>query len=68
MTLLTVRALLTVSQAAYVLGVHPNTLRRWADGGKIPVTRLPSGHRRWTREQIVEVNRKLKGEPTAEAV
>ena len=35
--------LLTIAEAARELGVHQNTLRRWADAGMIPVTRLPSG-------------------------
>ena len=29
-----------------MLGVHPNTLRRWVDEGKLPATRLPGGQRR----------------------
>ena len=47
--------LLTIAEASRELGVHPNTLRRWADAGLIPVTRLPSGYRRWSPEQIEEI-------------
>jgi excisionase family DNA binding protein len=47
--------LLTIKQAAEALGVHPNTLRRWADQGTIPVTKLPSGYRRWTPAQIEQI-------------
>lgn len=39
--------LLTVTAAAKLLGVSPNTLRAWADRGSVPVVRLPSGHRRF---------------------
>lgn len=39
--------LLTVTEAAKLLGVSPNTLRAWADHGALPVVRLPSGHRRF---------------------
>ncbi len=35
-----------ISQAARLLGVSPDTVRRWADGGKLPVTR-DEGGRRW---------------------
>jgi excisionase family DNA binding protein len=50
---------LTISQAAKVLGVHPNTLRRWVDKGQVPAARLPSGHRRFTREQIEAIKDQL---------
>lgn len=53
--------LLTITQAAAALGVHANTLRRWADDGKIPVTRLPSGYRRWSEEQIEQIRQEMTG-------
>lgn len=43
---------LTLSQAAERLGVHPTTLRRWADNGDIPVTVTPGGHRRFLESDI----------------
>ncbi len=43
---------LTLSQAARILGVHPATLRNWADAGLIPSFRTVGGHRRFTREAI----------------
>jgi putative resolvase len=49
--------LLTITQAASRLGVHPNTLRAWADKGLVPHTRLPSGYRRFTPEQVDEIRR-----------
>ena len=52
--------LLTIAEAARELGVHQNTLRRWADAGMIPVTRLPSGYRRWSREQIEEIKATMR--------
>jgi excisionase family DNA binding protein len=36
-------ALLTVSQVAAVLNVHPATVRRWIASGALPATRLPGG-------------------------
>lgn len=43
---------LTLSQAAEFLGVHPTTLRRWADNGDIPVTVTPGGHRRFLTSEL----------------
>lgn len=43
---------LTLSQAADALGVHPTTLRRWADNGAIPVHLTPGGHRRFLESDI----------------
>lgn len=35
-----------------MLGVHPNTLRRWADTGKLAHIRLPGGERRYLLADI----------------
>lgn len=44
--------LLTVSKAAEVLGVHRDTLRDWANGGKIPSIRTQGGHRRFRQSDL----------------
>ena len=44
---------LTLSQAAELLGVHPTTLRRWADNGAVPVKLTPGGHRRFLRADLL---------------
>lgn len=36
----------TVSQAAELLGVSPDTIRRWVDSGELPATRTPGGRRK----------------------
>jgi molybdopterin-binding protein len=36
----------TVGQAAELLGVSPDTVRRWVDNGQIPAARTPGGRRR----------------------
>lgn len=36
----------TVSQAAELLGVSPDTIRRWVDSGELPATRTPGGQRK----------------------
>ena len=43
---------LTLTDAAQRLGVHPTTLRRWADTGEIPVMLTPGGHRRFALTDI----------------
>ena len=43
---------LSLTKAAERLGVHPTTLRRWADNGDIPVYVTPGGHRRFSEADI----------------
>jgi excisionase family DNA binding protein len=43
---------LTLSEVAQVLGVHPSTVRIWANQGKIPVHRTNGGHRRFRRSEL----------------
>ena len=45
--------LLRVSQAALLLNVHPNTVRRWAEQGILTVRRIgPRGDRRFYRSDV----------------
>lgn len=41
-----------LTEAADLLGVHPNTVRAWADQGRIPVHRTGGRHRRFRRDEI----------------
>lgn len=42
-----------VAEAAAILGVSQNTLRAWAEGGKIPVHRNPAnGYRLFRRADL----------------
>jgi len=43
---------LSLSEAGTLLGVHPTTLRRWADSGSIPCFRTPGGHRRFRASDL----------------
>lgn len=47
--------LLTTKAAAKVLGVHHETLRRWADEKRIRHILLPSGQLRFRPEDLREV-------------
>ena len=45
--------MLTVREVARFLHVHPNTLRRWSNNGRIRAYRIsPRGDRRFKREEI----------------
>lgn len=46
------RQWLTLSEASDLLGVHPATLRAWADVGYIRTFRTPGGHRRFLASEI----------------
>ncbi|MCJ7511708.1 MAG: helix-turn-helix domain-containing protein [Anaerolineales bacterium] len=43
---------LSLREASRRLGIHPTTLRRWADSGEIPVLLTPGHHRRFSIEDI----------------
>jgi excisionase family DNA binding protein len=46
------RQWISLNEAAQQLGIHPATLRRWADDGEIPVMITPGGHRRFSVAEI----------------
>jgi excisionase family DNA binding protein len=43
---------LSLAPAARLLGVDPDTLRRWADDGRIEAFTTPGGHRRFARQSL----------------
>ncbi|MCA1703110.1 MAG: helix-turn-helix domain-containing protein, partial [Actinobacteria bacterium] len=51
-TMSTDSTLMSVREAARRLGVHDNTVRRYADRGLLRAVRLPSGVRRIRREDV----------------
>ena len=47
-------SMLTVTEVARLLHVHPNTLRRWSNNGRIRAYRItPRGDRRFKHGEIV---------------
>jgi excisionase family DNA binding protein len=45
--------MLTTTEVAHLLHVHPNTVRRWANEGFLPVYRLGTrGDRRFKRKEV----------------
>lgn len=42
----------SLRKAANILGVHPATVRNWADKGELPSRRTPGGHRRFNRDDL----------------
>src|SRR5688572_29225958 len=48
--------LLSVAQAAALLGVHPNTIRAWTDAGRLTAYRINSrGDRRFRRGDVIRL-------------
>jgi excisionase family DNA binding protein len=43
----------SLRQAADLLGVHPATVRNWADKGDLPSRRTPGGHRRFRKADLL---------------
>ena len=43
---------LSLGPASRLLGVDPDTLRRWADAGKVDAWATPGGHRRFSRRSL----------------
>ncbi|HXV32992.1 MAG TPA: response regulator [Gaiellaceae bacterium] len=46
------REWLTLGQAAAFLGAAQSTVRKWADGGRLPTFYTPGGHRRFRRDDL----------------
>lgn len=42
----------SLRKAAEILGVHPATVRNWADRGELPSRRTPGGHRRFNKDDL----------------
>jgi excisionase family DNA binding protein len=57
----------SLSEAARILGVHPATVRSWADRGDIASQRTPGGHRRFRRDDLLRWASIHSPAPTAEA-
>ena len=48
--------LISVAQAAALLGVHPNTVRTWTDAGRLPAFRINArGDRRYRRADVLRL-------------
>lgn len=43
----------SLRHAAEILGVHPATVRSWADKGDLPSRRTPGGHRRFNKNDLM---------------
>lgn len=44
---------ISLRHAADILGVHPATVRNWADKGDLPSRRTPGGHRRFRKSDLL---------------
>ena len=60
---------LSLSEAAELLGMHPATVRLWADRNELPARRTNGGHRRFRRSDIearLRQDAERKPRPTAQ--
>jgi hypothetical protein len=51
----TTRDKLSLGPASRLIGVDPDTLRRWSDDGRVPTLLTPGGHRRFDRRDLERV-------------
>ena len=54
---------LSLSEVAERIGVHPSTVRSWADQGHLPVHRTQGGHRRFRLADVEAWQRSRKADP-----
>lgn len=47
----------SLRKAAEILGVHPATVRNWADSGDLPSRRTPGKHRRFHKSDLAKLAR-----------
>lgn len=57
---------ISLRDAAAILGVHPATVRNWADRGDLSSRRTPGGHRRFRREDLEQWASASQNPPPAE--
>jgi excisionase family DNA binding protein len=56
--------MLTVREVARLFHIHPNTLRRWSNDGRIRAYRITSrGDRRFRRDEIARFMAELSSQP-----
>jgi len=60
-------SLYSLKEAAELLGVHPGTLRRWSEKGKIATVRTAGGHRRFSSSEVQRL-RQVERAPVSESI
>ena len=55
----------TVGETAELLGVSPDTVRRWVDSGQLPATKSPGGRRRVDGKALARFSTERAGPPAA---
>jgi molybdopterin-binding protein len=57
-----------VGDAAALLGVSADTVRRWIDSGRLEATRTPGGRRRIEGEPLARFATSMRDEPESEVI
>ena len=57
----------TVGEAAQLIGVSPDTVRRWVDSGQLPAERTPGGRRRVDGAALAHFLTERAGSPATPA-
>jgi len=61
--MVTTKKLLTIREAANILDVNPETLRRWDKSGKLKSRRHPiNNYRLYAADEIVKLKSKISGD------
>jgi excisionase family DNA binding protein len=55
--------ILTGKQVAEIFGVHPQTVVKWANEGRLPYWRTPGQHRRFREADVRRLKQSLTAEP-----
>jgi excisionase family DNA binding protein len=55
-------SILNTAEVARLFGVHPKTVSRWAESGKVPSFRTVGGHRRFKAVDVEKLWQQLKDE------
>jgi len=58
---------LPIGKAARLLGVHPETLRKWTVQGKVKADKTLGGHRRYTLAEVQRVKNLMDGDGVSDA-
>jgi len=54
---------MTPGEVARIFGIDPSTVRAWGDKGKLEMIKTPGGHRRFYRDQVLDLYEDMRSAP-----